>query len=157
MMFRPLAHLDPSAGHQDPRDQTLSSASAEPGRVRASQPRPVDAPPKSVAPEVHARRANPIDFNLSFRLLGQAISRFSDPKPDAGQVIVEAHLIEELWRRLMAYQTERTQLQSAVADAEARRRTALERCAKLEAELDRLKGRESIRPAFNANLKRGVS
>ena len=149
-MFRHLAKLAQPTGFSEPHDPPRSAEAAP--RVRAEPIRPKLAPPIA-----EPSRIRQIDLSVSFNLLNQAIKRASDSKPKTGQVLVDTRLIEDLWNRIIAYESEKLQLRSDLEYAQHCAHSYWDRCKSAEAELDQLKGGASFNSASKASSKRGVS
>lgn len=149
-MFRHLAKLARPVRLSDPHDPARSAAAGDRIRAETFQTKPS-------SPLTEPSRLQQIDLSLSFNLLYQAINRFSDLKPKTSQILVEARLIEELRKRLIAYESERLQLRSDLEYAQHCAHSYWDRCKSIEAELDQLKGGALINSASKASSKRGVS
>lgn len=100
------------------------------------------------------RRLQQVDLSLSFNLLHQAIKRFADLKPNAGLALVDPRLIEELRKRILAYESERLRLRSDLEYAQHCAHSYWERCKSVEAELDQLRG--GLLNNSTSGSKRGV-
>ncbi len=150
-MFRHLAKLAQPARLSDPHDPASGRSSGWSHSCRNA------IEPKPSPPDLEPSRLQQIDLSVSFNLLYQAIKRFSDLKPKAGQVLVDARLIEELRKRIIAYELERLQLRADLEYAQHCAHSYWDRCKSVEAELDQLKGGALINSASKASSKRGVS
>lgn len=114
----------------------------------------IQTKPDATASE--SRRLQPVDLSLSLNLLHQAIKRFADLKPNAGLTLVDPRLIEELRKRILAYESERMRLRSDLEYAQHCAHSYWERCKSVEAELDQLRGSLLSSSASEAGSKRGV-
>ena len=146
-MFRHLAKLAP-ARLWDPSDPDGGPGMSE--RVTG-----VSAPAKS-SPATAASPLAQRDLRVSFNLLYQAIIRFSDPRPKAGQVLVDARTLEEMRQKLIAQESERLQLKSDLEYAHECAHAYWDRCKSLEAELNQLKGGSFFHSVSRTRSTRGV-
>jgi hypothetical protein len=149
-MFRKLTKLAPPARLLDPHDPANRAATGHPIRAETFQPK------SSASASPGPDRLRQIDLSLSFNLLDQAIKRFSDLKPKTGQVLMDARLLEELRRRLIAHESERSQLQSDLEYAQYCAHSYWDLCQSMQAELDQLKSGTPIPSASEPSAKRGV-
>jgi hypothetical protein len=114
----------------------------------------IQTKPDATGSEPH--RVPQIDLSLSLNLLHQAIKRFADLKPNAGLTLVDPRLIDELRKRILAYESERMRLRSDLEYAQHCAHSYWERCKSVEAELERLRGGFLSNPVSEAGSKRGV-
>ncbi len=145
-MFRRISKFVHSTGLQEP----ISDA-ATPARLR-----PESGPDQSKHASFEPRRVQQIDVKVSYELLRQAIDRFSDPHPQAGFTLVDTRLIEELRKRMLAYESETLRLRSDLEYAQHCANSYWQRCKTIQAELDTLRRGASNSPCFESNSKRGV-
>lgn len=148
-MFRQLTKLVQPARISSFNDPAPSAAADD-----AFRREPIQTKPNTAGSE--SRRVQQVDLSLSLNLLHQAIKRFADIKPNAGLTLVDPRLIEELRKRILAYESERLRLRSDLEYAQHCAHSYWERCKSVEAELDQLRGGLLSNTASEAGSKRGV-
>lgn len=147
-MFRQLAKLAQPVRLSEPSDSDDGPIVGE--RVAATAPL---AKSPSPATSPLAQR----DLRVSFNLLYQAIIRFSDPRPKAGQMLVDARALEDMRQKLIAQESERLQLKSDLEYAHECAHSYWDRCKSLEAELNQLKGGSVVNLISRARSTRGLT